>query len=172
MEPKEYRPAIASRKAELAAWALALVTCGAWAYVSLTGQFVHRAMPFVSVLLLIFAVGNSLANWMDRRTRIRLDDQGVEFENGLRHTVLKWDEIQQVQVFPSSWGKKVRVIGPQKLFMFRTMGKVKVQGEEVGRLGFPQGDEILRLLIENANLKKETSSQQPAGAVYYYAARE
>ena len=104
---------MASRKAELAAWALALVTCGAWAYVSLTGQFVHRAMPFVSVLLLIFAVGNSLANWMDRRTRIRLDDQGVEFENGLRHTVLKWDEIQQVQVFPSSWGKKVRVIGPQ-----------------------------------------------------------
>jgi len=48
-----------------------------------------------------------------------------------------------LQVIPSAWGKKVRVIGENGHFDFRTLGEVRLQGEVKGRLGFEKAKRIL-----------------------------
>ncbi len=58
-----------------------------------------------------------------------------------------------MQVIPSAWGKKVRVIGKNGHFDFRTLGEVRLQGEVKGRLGFEKGEEILSQILAKANLK-------------------
>jgi hypothetical protein len=46
------------------------------------------------------------------------------------------------------------VIGEQSHFTFRTFGEVKVGGEVKGRMGFKDGDEILGILLESAELRE------------------
>ena len=95
---------------------------------------------------------------------IRLYDDRVEFHNGLRHVQLKWDEVERVRVFPVRWGKKVQVFGKSSFFEYRTLGEVRVQGELKGRLGFDQGEEILRQIILNAGLQIAENQAEE----YYY----
>ncbi len=78
--------------------------------------------------------------------------------------MLHWSEIRQVQVYPSAWGKKVRVIGDQAHFDFRTLGEVIYQGQVKGRLGFAKGEEILGHILENSRLKRVPG---PENGVYY-----
>lgn len=164
-EAGEFRPESLSRRGELFAWALTLVVMIAWAIEASSKQVVIRAVPFLGFFLLTIALSISLGNWMDRRTRLVIDEQGVLFENGLRRARLKWQEITQVQIFPSPWGKKVRIIGTHSHFDFRTLGEVKVQGGTKGKMGFAAGDQIVDRILAATKMKEIKHTE----AGYYYA---
>ncbi len=102
---------------------------------------------------------------MDRNTVIRLEADGIRFENGLRRVRLHWPEVQKVAVLPARWGKAVQVIGERAYFGFKTFGEVQFQGEVRGRTGFPEGQAILDLILRQANLVLIEESNN----AYYYA---
>jgi len=150
------------------AWGLALVVTATWVILCLYGQGVSIAVPLLDAFLLFSALSISLGNWMDRRTVIRLDPETITFGNGLRHAVMRWNEIKQVQVFPTNWGKKVRVLGSRAHFEFRTLAEIKVQDEVKGRMGFVEGESILQNIIRSADLIEKPGEDTQPG-VYYYA---
>jgi hypothetical protein len=163
---QEFHPELTSRRGELIAWGSTLLVAIGWVVLAVTGNRVPGSVPFLGFLLLLAALSISLGNWMDRRTRLQLGLEGISFQNGLRRVHLKWDEIRQVQVYPSKWGQRVSVIGPDSHFEFRTLGEVKVQGEVKGRMGFAEGERILQQILAAAGLvpKPESHSTDP----YYY----
>jgi len=137
----------------LIAWGLALLVGATWLVLILSGQTVTRAVPFLASLLFLGAGSISLGNWMDRSSVIRIDQEGIFFTNKLRKVEFNWEDIQTLQVIPSRWGKKVQVIGESSHFEFRTLGEVKVQNEIMGKIGFPEGDEILHQIIVESGLQ-------------------
>jgi len=161
----EHRSELTTRRGELFAWLSALLALAGWLILDLTGRRVLPGVPFLTVFLWLAALTISLGNWMDRRSRIRIQPGGIVFDNGLRHAELGWGEISQVQVFDSQWGRKVRVLGQKAHFDFRTLGEVKVQGEVKGRLGFADGEAILGLILEQGKLIEV----EHTGNGYYYA---
>lgn len=162
---KEYHPELLSRRGEIVAWGSGLLLVATWIFLVFTSNQVHRAIPFLTIFLLMSAIGISLGNWMDRNTTIKLFTGGIHYQNGLRNVTLDWPEISQVQVFPSNWGKKVRVLGAKAHFDFRTLGEVKVAGETKGVMGFLEGERILKQIIE----KSEIKLVRQVGGSYYYA---
>jgi hypothetical protein len=165
LNQSEFHPELISRRGELIAWVTSLMALSAWGILLLVGYSVHPALKFLAIFLLLSALSISLGNWMDRHTLLRMEADGVWFENGLRHTHLRWDEIQQVQVFPSNWGKKVHVLGDQAHFDFRTLGEVTIQGDVKGRMGFADGEAILKKILRETGLKQIERS----GNGEYYA---
>ena len=160
----EYRPELLSRRGEYVAWGIALIAISAWLILHLTNTLVFGSLTFLAVLLALSGVAISLGNWMDRRTVLRLDPEGVWFDNGLRQVLMHWSEIRQVQVSPSAWGKKVHVIGEKSHFGFRMLGEVMLQGEVKGRMGFEKGEEILGHILEGTRLKQVPG---PENGSYY-----
>lgn len=163
-KPEIYRPVLLARKGEIIAWLLSLVVGIAWMILLLRGLKVFIALPLLAIFLLVSALSISLGNWMDRQTELQITGDGVEYKNGLRHVRLSWDEIEQVRVISSQWGKKVHVIGPETFFSFRTLGEVKVQGEVKGQMGFLQGEKVLKQILDRSALKMVRQSGQD----YYY----
>lgn len=165
-QAQEFLPELNSRRGELIAWGSAMLVAAGWLVLAASGNRVPGSVPFLGILLLLAALSISLGNWMDRRTRLRVSADGIHFQNGLRDVHLGWDEIRQVQVYPGKWGKRVSVIGPASHFEFRTLGEVSVQGETKGRMGFGEGERILRRILEAADLvpKPDSQSTDP----YYY----
>jgi hypothetical protein len=161
----EYRPELLSRRGEFTAWALAFLLVVTWFVLQLKSQPVYLILPLMAAFFVFAALGISLSNWMDRRTSIRLDTIGITFKNGLRQTFLGWSEIYRIEVFPSSWGKKVRVFGETGYFEFRTLIEVKYNGEVRGRMGFMEGEIILTKILDESGLQ-ETSHSGPGS---YYA---
>jgi len=160
----EYRPELLSRRGEYVAWGIALLAVVAWLALQLVGAPAIGGLRALAVILAVSGVAISLGNWMDRRTLLRLEAEGVWFDNGLRRVYLQWAEIRQVQVYGSTWGKKVHVIGERAHFNFRTLGEIILQGEVKGRLGFEKGEEILGQILEHAGLKR---TARPENGIYY-----
>jgi hypothetical protein len=160
-----YHPELLSRRGEYVAGGLALLTFTAWFALHLMGVPANAGLRFLVLLLVSSAIAISLGNWIDRRTLLRIEPDGIGFDNGLRRVFLPWNEIHQVQVFPSTWGKKVNVIGDRGHFNFRTLGEVTLQGKIKGRLGFEKGDEILAHILDNTRLKRSTGPEN----IDYYA---
>ena len=162
---EEFHPQLLSRQGEVTAWVTALLVCVTWIVLSATNYSVHPAIPFLAIILLFIAMGISLGNWMDRRTYIQIFPDRIHYENGLRRSTMNWEDVRQVQILPSNWGKKVRVIGQTQHFDFRTLGEVKVQGEIKGQMGFAEGEYILNHILEQSGLKLTNQT----GNTYYYA---
>jgi hypothetical protein len=160
----EFRPELMSRRGEWTAWALALAAgIGMW-FLNRSGYIPAWAWIFW-VFLLFSGVSISLGNWLDRNTVIRLDVDGIRFENGLRRVRLSWFEVQKVAVLPARWGKSVQVIGNESHFGFKTLGEVQFQGEVRGRTGFPEGQSILDTILDETGLELVEESN----SAYYYA---
>ena len=159
-----FRPELLSRRGESIAWGTSILVFMGWLILSLNGRQVPFAVPFLGIILVLAALAISLGNWMDRKTELRLDAGGVTYKNGLRCAALKWNEINEIRVFPSKWGKKVHVLGAAAHFNFRTLGEVKVQDEVKGRMGFAEGDKILSVMLEQTNLKEISG---PGPGCYY-----
>jgi len=159
-----FRPELLSRRGESIAWGTSILVFMGWLILSLNGRQVPFAVPFLGIILVLAALAISLGNWMDRKTELRLDAGGVTYKNGLRYAALKWNEINEIRVFPSKWGKKVHVLGAAAHFNFRTLGEVKVQDEVKGRMGFAEGDKILSVMLEQTNLKEISG---PGPGCYY-----
>jgi hypothetical protein len=162
--PHEFRPVLLSRRGEWTAWGLFLAASA--------GVLVLRRSTYVPIwawifwfFLLFSAVSISLGNWIDRRTFIRLERDGIRFENGLRRVRLGWPEVQKVAVLPARWGQAVQVIGERAHFAFKTLGEVEFQGEVRGRTGFVEGQAILGVILREAGLQLVEESN----SAYYYA---
>ena len=163
-EKHEFRPELISRRGEWTAWGLALVaSLGIW-LLNRSGYVPLWAWIFWAFLL-FSGVSISLGNWLDRKSVIWLEADGIRFENGLRRVRLRWSEIRKVAVLPSRWGKSVQIIGEKSHFSFKTLGEVKFQGEVRGRTGFSDGQEILDIILHEANLELVEESNN----AYYYA---
>lgn len=147
------------------AWLTALLSFLGWTALFVMGKPMLSFVPFMSFFFLFAAASISLGNWVDRNTLLRLEEDGVAFKNGLRNVRLTWAQIREIQVFAASWGRKVRVIGEQAHFDFRTLGELKMSGEVKGRMGFEQGELILRQILFRSSLKEIEHTNNS----YYYA---
>lgn len=163
-EGLEFQPELIPRRGEVNAWLLSLA--------ALIGiMLLNRALDFIPGWTWIFfgflvfsALSISLGNWMDRKTRILLEPDGIRFENGIRRVRLSWLDIQKVAVLPARWGQSVQVLGEQAHFDFKTLGEVKYQGRVRGQVGFTDGKTILDVILREANL---TLIEQSNNAYYY-----
>lgn len=160
----EFRPEQFSRRGEITAWSLAILALLGWVSLIARGMQVPVLYGILAAFLILAGLAISLSNWSDRHTVLRLDDNGVNFENGLRRVRISWIEIQKAEIFTSNLGDRVRVSGAQKFFSFRLLGEVSLSGQVRGRMGFSDGERILAHIIKAARLKRV---DQP-GAGYYY----
>ncbi|HEY62432.1 MAG TPA: PH domain-containing protein [Anaerolineae bacterium] len=160
MENRIYHPELLPRRGEWIAWGLSLVS--ALSLVLLRVRY--SKIPFgvyIFVLFFIFAATSiSLGNWMDRHTILIINQQGIAYKNGIRKTNLEWEDIKEVRVLQSRWGKRVQILGPDSHFEFRTLGKVIYQGEPKGNMGFSQGEEILQTILDQSGMQKLSQSNQ------------
>lgn len=161
---EEFQPEMIPRRGELVAWALATIVTVTWIIVVVTGNPVTLPLSLLALFLLFSGAAISMGNWMDRSTRLIIGPQDISFKNGLRNVRLRWEEIQQVKVVPSNWGKRVSVIGIRSHFEFRTLGEVKVSGELKGRVGFLAGETILERILAAGNFG--IVKQEGIGMVY------
>jgi hypothetical protein len=164
-QPGEYRPILLSRRGEWLAWSSTVLIVIAWVVLYIRGSQVGFAVPLLTIILLLSAMSISLGNWMDRRTVIYLDETGVSYQNGLRNVKMAWQDLREVRVIPARWGKMVQVIGTQAYFAYQTLAELKVLDEVKGRMGFVEGDEILRQILLSSGLQ---IVERP-GEGYYYA---
>jgi hypothetical protein len=169
---KEYRPELTPRRGEAIAWIGTFMVGGAWALVIFSGNRVTFWLPLLTVPLTLVAVGISLGNWMDRHTIIRVSNLGINFRNGLRNVQLGWNEIQEVRVLPARWGNKVQVFGEGSYFGFHTLGEVSAHGKSLGRTGFEEGDQILKMILKQADLKLVQQVDVGDTQEGYYYSRE
>jgi hypothetical protein len=160
----EYRPELIPRRGEWVAWLLFVMVAAPWLLLLLAKMHVPFIVPLFGVLLLLAAMSISLGNGMDRHTRLRIDNDGLAYHNGLRNVHFRWVQIKEVRIYPSAWNKKVRVIGENGYFDYYTLGEVKYQGNLKGRTGFVNGEEILRQIVLNCGLE---IIEQLGDGVYY-----
>jgi len=163
--PAEIRPETFSRRGEITAWVLAILALVSWFALQVRGYPVPVFFIILTLFLLVASLAISLSNWSDRHTLLRLEADGIHFENGLRRVYLAWNEIQKVQIFPSNLGDRVRISGTQTFFSFRLLGEVSLRGQVRGRMGFADGERILRHILQTTGLKR---FEKP-GEGYYYA---
>lgn len=163
MQPEErtYRPELLPRQGEINAWLFVLLAGLALGLLHQQGVVPVFSWIFV-IFLLISALSISLGNWMDRRTVLRLASDGVAFENGLRRVRLTWPQINEVRIRPARWGEQIQVIGEQAHFSFNTLGELQFKGENRTKVGFVQGQEILKEILQASGLTKKQQNDQYA----------
>jgi hypothetical protein len=160
---REFRPELLPRRGELMAWLAGIgMVVGLFLATSRWGSpsFIFWAF---GVFLLFSAISISLGNWVDRRSVIRLEADGIAFENGLRSVRLNWLEVQNVAVVPTRLGKRVQVQGAQSHFTFKTMSEAALGGQQL-RTGFADGQEILETILKECGLQLKAEKD---GMVYY-----
>lgn len=143
-----------SRRGELITWVLALVSLATLVFLKYQSAGISFWQGSFAGLMVLAAAGSSLSNWMDRNTVLTLMADGIHFRNGLRDLSLQWDEIQEVQVLPSRFGKRVNIIGNQSHFNFRTSVEITQGSGRRTAMGFAQGDFILQQIIKNGDLQE------------------
>ena len=151
---REFHPENISRRAEATLWALAILSLAALVLLRSRIAGVSPWYMVFVVLLAFSAASTTLGNWMDRKTVLILRLKGLDFRNGLRNVTLNWDEIQEVQVFPSRWGKQAHVVGSHAHFSFRTLSELTHRGETRAKMGFAQGEYIIEQIVNNSGLKE------------------
>lgn len=150
-ETKTYTPELLPRRGEFSAWALTLVTAFGFYILSQPVPIPLLAWFFIGIFA-FSAFSISLGNWMDRHTFIRIEPDGVVFENGLRKAHLTWSHIQEIRTSPARWGTSVHVLGDHAHFSFFTLGEMEFRGRVRARTGFVDGKLILDQMIRAAGL--------------------
>lgn len=160
---REFRPELMPRKGEFNAWVLAIgLGVGIYLAASVWSELPSFLWIFEGVMV-FSAPAISLGNWMDRRTVLHLDADGIAFVNGLRSLRLNWIDIQNVAVVQTRSGKRIQVQSEQSHFTFKTLTVVSMLGQTV-RSGFADGENILQSILQAGNLKLTKESE----GVYYY----
>jgi hypothetical protein len=160
-QERTYRPELLPRQGERNAWLFALLASLALGLLHQQGVVPVFSWIFV-IFLLLSAMSISLGNWMDRRTALRLAADGVSFENGLRSVSLSWTQINEVRIHPTRWGEKIQVLGEQSHFSFNTLGELQFNGKNRTKVGFAQGQEILKEILRASGLTKKQKNDQYA----------
>jgi hypothetical protein len=160
-EERTYRPELLPRQGEINAWLFALLASLALGLLHQQGVVPVFSWIFV-IFLLVSALSISLGNWMDRRTILRIAADCVSFENGLRRVSLTWPQINEVRIRPARWGEQIQVIGEQSHFSFNTLGELQFKGENRAKVGFVQGQEILKEILNASGLTRKKQNDQYA----------
>lgn len=160
-QEQTHRPELLPRQGERNAWIFTLLASLALGLLHLQGVVSVFSWIF-AIFLFISALSISLGNWMDRRTILRIAADGVSFENGLRYVSLTWPQINEVRIRPARWGKQIQVIGEQSHFSFNTLGELQFKGENRAKVGFAQGQEILKEILSASGLTKKQQNEQYA----------
>lgn len=155
-----FRPETISRQGERNAWLLF-----GFALIVELVLFWRYSTPsvWITVLVIFFllsAILISLSNWVDRKTVLILESGGIVFRNGLRNESLKWDQIEKLRVMPDRWGQRVQVLGSEASFNFRLLSEVEFQGKIRGRMGFPEGEAIMKEIVRSSGLSLTEDNQQ------------
>ena len=160
-----FRPETISRQGERTAWILT----GFAVIVELLLLWRFSRLPgwatLLTIFLLLSAVLISLGNWVDRKTILILEPDGVEFHNGLRNVTMRWDQVETVNVIADRWGQRVHISGTEGKFNFRMLSEVEIQGKVGGKMGFPKGETILKEIIHTSGLSLVDNKDQDR----YYA---
>jgi len=162
---RTYHPLLLPRRGEVIAWLCALMCIFAWVILDWAQSPVFIGLQILAVVLIFIAAAISLSNWVDRHTALQINASGITFENGLRKAAMDWKSIRKVEVVDTPWGKKVQVLGDNTHFDFRTLAEVILNGELKGQMGFVDGDQILKEIIQKASLKEISSDE--VGRVFY-----
>ncbi len=160
-----YRPELIPTRGEWIAWGLTAVCVITWGIIRWQTGSVPLGVTIFTLVFLLAALSIRLSNWMDRHTKITLDEAAVRFENGLRKSTIRWEDVNEVRVIPARWGQRIQVLAEHDNFEFRTMGEVTYQGEVRGRMGFKEGNEILDTILKRSDLQKQTIEDEIR---YYY----
>ena len=160
-----FRPETISRQGERNAWILS----GFALIIELLLLWRLSTLPvwatLLTVFLLLSAVFISLSNWVDRKTTLVLKPSGIEFHNGLRNISMQWKQIETVSVINDRLGRRIHVAGTQANFNFRMVSEIEIQGKVGGKMGFSQGETILREIIDASGLSLVENKNQDR----YYA---
>jgi hypothetical protein len=148
-----HRPEPLPRRGEFTAWALTFAVVFGLYFLSQPGPAPLAAWIFV-IFFAFSAASISLGNWMDRRTFIRVEPDGIIFENGLRNIHLTWNAVREVRTSAALWGISVQVLGERSHFTFSTLGEMQFWGKVRARTGFAEGKLILDEIIRVAGLTK------------------
>ena len=163
-DQQEFRPELTSRRGEITAWVL---TIGLGAALFIATQSLGALSPFIWVFegfLVFSALVISLGNWVDRKSVIHMDAQGIAFENGLRSVRLGWNEVQNVAVMQTRAGKRVQIVGPSSHFSFKLATESILFGQTF-RTGFADGQFILDTVLKKSGMQLKGEAE----GMYYYA---
>ena len=163
-DAREFRPELMPRRGEFNAWALAIGLGFALYFAISTWPDLPGFLWIFEGVMIFSALAISLGNWMDRRTVLRIEADGIAFENGLRSVRLGWLEVQNVAVVQIRSGKRIQVQSDQSHFTFKTLTVMNLLGQAM-RSGFADGENILGRILQATNLKLTKESE----GVYYYA---
>ena len=160
-----FRPETISRQGERNAWILT----GFALIIELLLLWRLSSLPvwatLLTAFLLISAVFISLSNWVDRKTILILKPGGIEFRNGLRNISMQWDQVETVSVVADRLGRRIHVAGAQANFNFRMVSEVEIRGKVGGKMGFSEGETILKEIINASGLSLVENKNQDR----YYA---
>ena len=163
-ESRVFYPEKLPSNGERIAWILTAVSGIAWIILFVMKIKMPWMIPVIFTGFLVSSILIHMGNWMDRKTIISINENGLIFKDGLRNIEMTWESIDKVEIFPSQWGKKVTVNGGGRRFNFRTLGVVELRGEVKGRIGFIEGEIILNTILERSQL----SSVHKLANSYYY----
>ncbi len=166
---QRYQPVRNSRKTEIQAWLLTFVLVVTIIFVPIESSVVKVGAYVLIGFFGLSAVLISFGGWVDRRTFLGLDENGIDFRNGLRNVQFRWEEVKKVQVHPSNAGDKVLIFGNRSYFSFQTFGEIVRNDEVQGRIGFEKGTEILYTIMHYSDLENKQKHQVEG---YYYYLRE
>lgn len=162
--PQVYRPELISRRGEAIAWAMAIGLGAGWLILVWRGI----VAPWLGIAFIVLHVATagiiSLGNWVDRSTRIEIDSAGIRYSNGLRRLALEWAQVQALRSFPGRFGQTVQVTGKGSYFTFHTLAEVTLRSGVTNRMGFKNGEEIMRTIVLNSGLQ---IADQPGEGSYY-----
>jgi hypothetical protein len=162
---KIFRPETSSRQGERNAWILTgIALIAEWVTFWRTATF-SGWITLLFFFLLLSAIAISFSAWVDRKTILILETGGVKFRNGLRVVQLTWEQIEKVRVIADRWGDRVYVVGTKDTFSFRILSEVELRGKVGGKMGFPEGDTILKEIIHASGLCLTDNKEQDR----YYA---
>jgi hypothetical protein len=161
---RDFHPEKISRRGEYYIWVLAIFSLAALTALRFRVAEVSPWYTIFVVLMFLSSASITLGNWIDRKTVLSLKSDGLEFHNGLRHVSLNWNEIKEVQIFPSRWGKQAHIVGTHSHFSFRTKSELIHKGEIRSKMGFARGEFIIEQIIEKGGLQE---SDQTGKGRYY-----
>ncbi len=162
-----FRPLVPARTGEIYAWALAgvmgLSALFLWWRVGYVPWFVWLLFAF----FLLSGILSTFGHWVDARTVLILEENGLAFRNGLRFVRLAWPDVAEVRVRRDRWGKRVQVRGRDgQHFAFRTLTEVEIhEGRPQSLFGFQEGEQLAETIVHFAGLHQQAQTDTET----YYA---
>lgn len=155
---QEYRPLLLSRRSELVAWMITVISVFGWLYFRQNIPALTNLMLVFFALALFTGFGTSYGNWMDRRTILRVSPDGLAYRNGLQNIQMPWQDVQEMHLLESRLGRKVHLIGRRRQFSFRMMSELQAFGRKREQTGFAKGEEIVDAILQFSGLSLKNVS--------------